>query len=195
MLNFARLAAVAAFAFVGATTLLAADKGGPVAPPTPAPYQAPAGTIVEPGHFSGIYVEGSVAAVNFKADNVGTESFGLIGLGIGYDHKLAPGVVGGVFARYDLAREDDSRMLHLGARIGATLNPHLLIYAPVTYSMDGASPDLKDGIWSAGLGIETALLSHKLAIFGEVTRNFALQGGAQWLDEVYQFRAGVKYRF
>lgn len=181
-----------AFLMVGASVALAADKGGP--PSTP--YQAPAGTIVDDRPFAkGFFVEGSAGAANFKVDAVGTDTVSLFGLGIGYDHVINKQVVIGAFARYDISRSGDAHQVHLGARAGFLVNPHLLLYVPIAYTMDGKDIKIQDGIWSAGLGLETALLTNNLSLFAEAARNFALQGGARFLDEAYFVRAGVRLRF
>lgn len=200
MRRFLAVAALtSSFFMVGLITAFAADKGGPVAyepvKTTPAGLTS-AGVIVETKPFAqGLFVEGSVAAANFHVDGIGTESFGLAGLGLGWDHHFGSRLIGGVFARYDFSRSDDMTALHVGGRLGVLLNPQLLLYMPIMYTMDGKDIDVKNGIWSAGVGLETAILVNNLALFGEVTRNFALQGNTVDLDEAVFFRAGVRFRF
>lgn len=189
-----RFIAVATFAsawLFAAALAIAADKGGPAAAPA-----APAGTIVAEKPFaSGLYLEGSAAAANFRVAEVGTESFQMFGLGLGYDHRLGDRLILGASARYNLTRNGDGHAIDLGARLGFLANPHLLLYVPLTYTLDAENIDIKNGIWSVGAGIETAVLVNNLALFAEATRNFALQGDAKWIDEAYFFRAGVRLRF
>lgn len=165
----------------------AADKGAPA---------APAGTVVESPtpRWQGLYLEGSATAANFKIDGLGTESFGYMGLGIGYDHRLAWNMVAGAVIRYDFGRDGDNRLLTLGARLGWLPNPHLMLYLPINYTIDGADISLSDGIFSAGVGLETYVAAN-ITLFAEATRNIAAQGAGKLFDETTAFRGGVKFRF
>jgi hypothetical protein len=178
--------AIACLGFL--TPAFAADKGG-------AP--APAGTVVEEEgrrNWQGFYLEGSATMQNFEVANIGTQ-FGLMGLGGGYDHRVSNHFVAGVFARYDFALDDaDVRSLTLGARLGYLVNPHVMLYAPVQYQMDGSDISFSDGIWSIGAGLETYLLP-QVTVFAEATRNISFAGTAKFLDEATTARAGLKFRF
>lgn len=166
---------------------VAADKGAP----------APAGTVVEESArrpWQGVYVEASGTLANFEVASIGTQ-FGMAGLGIGYDHRISNHFVLGAFARYDVSLDDtDIRSASLGVRAGYLINPHLLLYVPVAYTMDGADISFNDGIWSVGVGLETFLLP-QMTIFAEGTRNFSMTGGAKFLDEATTARAGIRFRF
>lgn len=166
---------------------LAADKGAP----------APAGTVVETEarrNWHGLYVEGSGVMANFEVANIG-EQVGMVGLGAGYDHRISNHIVLGVFARYDFALDDaDDRSLSMGARAGYLINPHLMLYVPVAFTVDGNDITLSDGIWSVGAGLETFLLP-QMTVFAEATRNFSLAGTAKFLDEATTARAGIRFRF
>lgn len=168
----------------------AADKGG-------AP-SAPAGTVVETDapRWGGFYVEGSGTMFNVETAGLGA-TIGMMGLGVGYDHRIAStNFIVGAFARYDFAIDDMSaQAISVGARGGILLNPHLMAYVPVAYTMDKDNISLNDGIWSIGAGIETYLGS-RFTVFAEMTRNFSLAGDAKIaLDEATTARAGLKFRF
>lgn len=165
----------------------AADKGGP----------APAGTVVEEPavrNWQGFYIEGSGTMQNFEVANIGTQ-FGMVGLGAGWDYRASNHFVVGVFARYDFALDDaDVRSLSMGARLGYLVNPHLMLYSPLAYTVDGSDISLSDGIWSIGAGLETYLLP-QMTVFAEATRNISFSGTAKFLDEATTARAGVRFRF
>ena len=177
--------AIACLGFL--TPAIAADKGAP----------APAGTVVEADakrNWHGLYLEGSGLMANFEVANLG-QQVGMVGVGVGYDHRISNHFVIGAFARYDIALDDaDDRSLSLGVRGGYLVNPHLMAYVPIAYTMDGTDITFSDGIWSIGAGIETFLLP-QMTVFAEATRNFSLSGAAKFLDEATTARAGVRFRF
>ncbi len=178
--------AIACLGFL--TPAIAADLGGP----------KPAGTVVEVDapRWGGFYVEGSGTMFNVESAGFG-QTIGMAGLGVGWDHRLAStNFLVGAFARYDFALDDASaQAISVGARAGMLLNPHLLAYVPVAYTMDKDNISLTDGIWSIGAGIETYVLN-QFTVFAEMTRNFSLAGDAKLaLDEATTARAGIKLRF
>ena len=169
---------------------IAADKGTPPL----------AGTVVEAAsdapRWGGLYVEASGTMFNVETTGLGS-TIGMAGLGIGYDHRIAStNFLIGAFARYDFAIDNmDAQALTLGARGGVLLNPYLLAYIPVAYTMDKDNISLADGIWSVGVGLETYLGS-RFTVFAEMTRNFALAGDAKLaFDEATTARGGLKFRF
>lgn len=178
--------AIACLGFLG--TAHAADKGSP----------PPAGTVVEAPasrNWHGFYAEASGTMFNVEVAGLGS-TVGMVGLGAGYDHRVSNHFVIGAFVRYDVALDDaDARSLSLGARTGYLVNPHLMMYVPVAYTVDGTNIDIKDGIWSVGLGLETYLIGNSITLFAEGTRNFSLAGDARFLDEATTARAGIRFRF
>lgn len=187
------LATVAACVVMALTTAChskAADKGAPL---------APAGTLVEATDapsWGGFYVEASGTMFNVETAGLG-QTIGMAGVGVGYDYRIAgTNFLIGAFGRYDFALDDTSaQAISIGARGGVLLNPYLLAYLPIAYTMDKDQISLNDGIWSVGVGIETYLGS-RFTVFAEMTRNVVLAGDAKLaLDEATTARAGLKYRF
>jgi len=183
---------ILAAALLCAATLpaYAADKSGPK------PYAAPAGTVLEDaGHWTGFYLEGSAAAANFKIEGLGSDSFQSVGMAVGYDRQIGTRLVVGARLGYDYARGGDANMLHVGVRAGYLANPSLLVYVPLTYTMDGSNPKFDDGIVSIGLGFETHVITTKFSIFAEATKDVVFSGASKVLDEATTFRAGARFRF
>ncbi len=179
--------AIACLGFIAPA--FAADKGG-------AP--APAGTVVETDapRWGGMYLEGSGTMFNVETAGLG-QTIGMAGVGLGYDHRIAgTNFLVGAFARYDFAIDDaSSQAISVGARGGVLINPFLMAYLPVSYTMDKNDISLNNGIWSVGLGIET-FLGSRFTVFAEMTRNIALAGDAKlMLDEATTARAGLRFRF
>ena len=170
----------------------AADKG------TPAPA-APAGTVVESDapRWGGMYLEGSGTMFNVETTGLGGATIGMMGLGVGWDHRIAgTNFLVGAFGRYDFAIDDMSaQSISIGARGGVLLNPYLLAYLPIAYTMSKDDISLNNGIWSVGVGVETYLGS-RFTVFAEMTRSVSLAGDAKlMLDEATTARAGLKLRF
>jgi opacity protein-like surface antigen len=159
--------------------------------------KAPAGTVVEEPavrNWQGFYLEGSGVMANFEVANLG-QQVGMVGVGAGYDHRISNHFVVGAFVRYDFALDDaDMRSLSMGARLGYLVNPHLMLYSPLAYTVDGSDISLSDGIWSIGAGLETYLMP-QVTVFAEATRNISFSGTAKFLDEATTARAGFKFRF
>jgi len=159
-----------------ATPALAADKAGPKL--TPAPAAAPA---VEKARFTGCYAEGSAAGVFLETTRVAN---GAVGAGCDWQVQSAVAGINGRVSAGDL------KGWSIQARAGAALNPYLLGYGLIAYTVSDYKLN-DDGALSAGLGLEALVLGH--GVFVEASKNVsALRGG--YSDDITT-RAGVRFRF
>lgn len=67
---------------------------------------------------------GAWADVSASAGDVGD----LLGVGVGFDYEVAPGIVAGVFARYDTDQIDMDGVWSAAARLGWVPKNDLLVY-------------------------------------------------------------------
>lgn len=167
-----------------ASSALAADLTGP-------PRKIDAQGEPKPG-FHGCYVGGAAGGLFLTEAGAGV-SASTFGVEAGCDLQRAQ-VVFGVRAGYDFG-EADTRIATIGGRVGFTINPHSLLYGTINLAMDGRKPDFRDGILSAGLGLEMYAFTPSTTLFIEGAKDIKTTGGLGLVDEAWTIRAGVRYRF
>jgi hypothetical protein len=112
--------------------------------------------------------------------------------GVGCD--VARGkIIFGASLEYGLG-ESDARFLALTGRIAYELNPHLIVYIPLTLTMDGRNPKFDNSALSAGLGLETYVGPRGLTLFLEGTTGLDSFGDAKDLS-LSVIKGGIRYRF
>jgi hypothetical protein len=163
-------------------TVQAADLKGP-------PEKIDASGNVKPA-FTGCYggASGSTSFVKAKSD--ASEIFQRLGVGAGCDYQFGRYFTGASLA-YDFGY---APMAAVAGRVGYTINPYTAIYGLASLQMDGTAPKMKDGMLSAGVGLEV-FAAKNLTLFVEATRDVKTFGIARELSESTSVRVGGRYRF
>jgi hypothetical protein len=155
---------------------------------TPAVAQEP-----RPHGFTGVYIEGSLQGQSQILDNKVQRTVKQGGIGAGINLPLGDKIVAGPMVRLDLGSA--TREVGVGARVGYVLNPGVLLYAPIMYSMDGSKHlNAANGVLSAGAGAEI-VVSKSVTAFFELQRDLAKAGEARELNQVTTGRVGARVKF
>jgi opacity protein-like surface antigen len=162
---------------------IAADKLG--MPPSKIDAQG-----VEKPMFNGCYVSAAGSTV-FAEVTGASDAVRSFMAGMGCDIQRGK-IVFGASAEYGFG-ESDARFVALTGRVGFTLNPHLLLYIPLTLTMDGRDPKFADSALSAGLGLET-YVARNVTLFIEGTAGLDSFGDAKDLS-LSMIKIGGRYKF